>query len=176
MTPESQAGASPIPARPAEVRALWAFLHGGIMDPGIRRALRGAYGFCPRHAWLYAAVEIELWQGGAGSSPGHQPFEVCVLYEDVLATALARLGRRRWHRGASPERALRADGACRICAAVAESEASGTAERPGFAGSDPVALAARHRAAMAARGLPALSRGAWGRSCAAVPRAHRRDA
>jgi hypothetical protein len=141
MTGNDRAGAVPVPARPAEVRELWAFLHGGIMDPGIRRALRAAYGFCPRHAWLYAAVEIELWQGGAGSSPGHQPFDVCVLYEDLLATALARLGGRRWHWGASPQRALRAGAACRVCAAVADSDAFGNAERPGFAGSDPVALA-----------------------------------
>ena len=43
-----------------EVRPLWSFVHGDIMDPGIRVQLRRSLGLCPRHTWAYAVVEIEL--------------------------------------------------------------------------------------------------------------------
>jgi hypothetical protein len=126
-----------IPADPAEVRETWSFLHGGIMDSGIRQQLRRALGFCPRHTWLYAVVEIELWEGGAGSSPGHQPFDVCVLYLDLLGVVLDRLRSRWWHPGAAPSRALQARAGCRVCEAIAHKD-----QRAGwgFGGSDPSAL------------------------------------
>jgi hypothetical protein len=128
-------------ARPAEVRELWSFVHGDIMAPGIRQQLRRAFGFCPRHTWMYAAVEIELWQGGVGSSPGHQPFDVCVLYDGLLGVALDGLRHRRWRWGAAdPRRALRAQSGCRVCASVARAEERGDGASWGFAGSDSVAL------------------------------------
>lgn len=58
---------------PAEVVELWSFLHGDIMDDGIRQQLHRSLGLCPRHTWGYAVVEIELWQTGAGIRGGHQP-------------------------------------------------------------------------------------------------------
>lgn len=78
---------------PAEVVELWSFVHGDIMEGGIRQLLRAALGLCPRHTWGYAATEIELWQTGAGARGGHQPFDVSVLYEDLLDHVAARLRR-----------------------------------------------------------------------------------
>lgn len=76
---------------PAEVVELWAFVHGDIMEGPIRQLLRAGVGLCPRHTWGYAAAEIELWQTGAGVRGGHQPFDVSVLYEDLLGQVAARL-------------------------------------------------------------------------------------
>jgi hypothetical protein len=67
-----------------EVRQLWSFIHGDIMDGSARRLLGVSLGLCPRHAWAYAVVEVELWQAGAGARGGHQPFDVTVLYDDLL--------------------------------------------------------------------------------------------
>jgi len=74
-----------------EVRELWAFLHGDIMIGGIRQHLRRAMGLCARHSWGYAQVEIELWTHGAGDRGGHQPFDVCVLYETLADDVAHRL-------------------------------------------------------------------------------------
>jgi hypothetical protein len=32
-----------------EVRQLWSFVHGDIMEPGVRVQLRESLGLCPRH-------------------------------------------------------------------------------------------------------------------------------
>ncbi len=95
-----------------EVGALWSFLHGDIMIGGIRQRIREHWGLCARHAWGHAVVEIELWEVGAGARGGHQPFEIGVLYNDLLEamrTALAAHSR-------SPQHALRRRGTCYLCA------------------------------------------------------------
>lgn len=79
------------PLTAAEVRELWAFLHGDIMVGGIRDHLRRSMGLCPRHTWGYAQVEIELWIHGRGDRGGHQPFDVCVLYGALLGDVVLRL-------------------------------------------------------------------------------------
>lgn len=43
-----------------EVRLLWSFVHGDIMDGSTRSALRRSWGLCARHSWGHAIVEIEL--------------------------------------------------------------------------------------------------------------------
>jgi hypothetical protein len=63
----------------AEVKHLWWFLDGAIMTPDVRHHLWRSWGLCPRHAWAYAAVEIEL-RGG-------RPFSVAILYEDLVRRA-----------------------------------------------------------------------------------------
>lgn len=44
----------------AEVFQLYSFLDGSIMVPEVRHHLRAGWGFCPRHTWAHALVEIEL--------------------------------------------------------------------------------------------------------------------
>lgn len=132
---------TPITEQPlsvAEVGDLWSFVHGDIMIGGIRQQLRDSLGLCPRHTWGYAAVEIELWQYGAGNRHGHQPFDVGVLYSDLVsdvATELARaVGHARRVKHALTPRAL-----CRVCrdAGIGEDRPPGL----GYAGSNSEALA-----------------------------------
>jgi hypothetical protein len=69
----------------AEVRQLWDFLDGAIMDPSSRARLRRGWGFCGRHAWAYAMTEIEL-RGGV-------PFSTSILYQDLTHRAAQAVGR-----------------------------------------------------------------------------------
>ena len=129
------------PLTPAEVRELWAFIHGDIMIGGIRQQLRASLGPCPRHTWGYALVEIELWIHGAGSRGGHQPFDVCVLYADLLEHVAGRL-QSRGHVFAAPlAKTLARHGPCRVCNSLTTDAHDATAQ-VGFAGSNAVTLAA----------------------------------
>jgi hypothetical protein len=121
-----------------EVRQLWSFVHGDIMAPALRGVLREALGLCPRHTWGYAAVEIELWQTGAGARGGHQPFDVSVLYEELLDHVADGLDRPATLLRPRPERILIPRGPCRICTEMAGPEYAG--HRIGYAGSDTAAL------------------------------------
>ncbi|HAM25843.1 MAG TPA: hypothetical protein DCP11_03845 [Microbacteriaceae bacterium] len=95
-----------------EVRWLWSFIHGDIMDVQVRNRLRTHWGFCSRHAWGYAVIEIELWQAGAGKRGGHQPFDVGILYGDLLESMRGYLARgRRGSRG----KTLESHGSCMAC-------------------------------------------------------------
>ncbi len=76
-----------------EIRLLWSFIHGDIMDSQTRGRLRDYWGLCDRHTWGYAVTEIELWESGAGTRGGHQPFDVSILYADLLDTMIQRLHR-----------------------------------------------------------------------------------
>jgi hypothetical protein len=127
-------------ATAAEVRELWAFLHGDVMEAGVRTALRRSLGLCERHTWLYAICEIELWQG-------HRPFEVCIVYDDLLGSVEQRL-LGRLSRFAAVPKLLRARGPCLICRAVAASAAVAAtgAALTGYANFDSVALAAEMNA------------------------------
>lgn len=133
-----------VPARltEPEVEELWHFVHGDIMQGGIRAHLRRSMGLCPRHTWAYAQVEIELWQQGAGSRGGHQPFDVCVLYDDLLGEAVRRLTTVHlpWHR--SPAWALRAMGPCWVCSSLQHDDLHAVPGGRGFAGSNTAALTA----------------------------------
>jgi hypothetical protein len=66
---------------PGEINSLYWFIQGGIMEPETRQALRKAWGFCERHAWVTMLVE-------AAFRPGflHGP---SILYEDILSRAVS---------------------------------------------------------------------------------------
>jgi hypothetical protein len=121
-----------------EVRQLWSFVHGDIMASGIRVRLRESLGLCPRHTWAYAVVEIELWLTGAGRRGGHQPFDVSVLYEDLLGRVAAGLARPATVLHRHPESVLVPQGSCPICAELVPAEVSGP--RLGYAASNSAAL------------------------------------
>lgn len=97
---------------PEEVRILWDFVHGDIMDGATRRRLLANRGMCTRHAWAYATVEIELWHDGAGTRGGHQPFDVSVLYTALLEDVRSALH----GRPKAMQRHLASDGVCVVCA------------------------------------------------------------
>jgi hypothetical protein len=129
---------APLALEAEEVRQLWSFVHGDIMEPALRAILHDSLGLCPRHAWGYAVVEIELWQSGGGARGGHQPFDVGVLYEDLLGLVAEGLGRPVTILHRHPERILAPKGPCRICTEMAGPEYTG--HRLGYAGSDTTAL------------------------------------
>lgn len=121
-----------------EVRELWSFVHGDIMIGGLRQQLRSHLGLCDRHTWGHAVVEIELWQYGPGSTGGHQPFDVAVLYADLLGEVSARLARYRPTRRHPAQDVLGRHGTCRICAEIA----GGTSNIIGYAAQDTAPLVA----------------------------------
>jgi hypothetical protein len=121
-----------------EVRQLWSFIHGDIMDGSTRRLLRASLGLCPRHTWAYAAVEIELWQAGAGVRGGHQPFDVTVLYEDLLEYVADGLDQKSSLLHRHPDEVLLPAGPCRICEDMASPDVPGL--RMGYANSNTEAL------------------------------------
>lgn len=122
-----------------EVRQLWFFIHEDVMDAGMRRLLRASLGLCPRHAWAYAAVEVELWQAGAGSRGGHQPFDVTILYEDLLDHVANGLERKSSLLHRHPDDVLVPVGPCRICMEMASSPGL-PGLRMGYANSNTEAL------------------------------------
>lgn len=130
--------AGPLVLEAEEVRQLWSFVHGDIMEPGLRSILHASLGLCPRHTWGYAVVEIELWQAGAGARAGHQPFDLTILYEDLLEHVAAGLDRPAGLLHPHPERILLPRAPCRICTEMAGPEHTGL--RMGYAGSDTAAL------------------------------------
>lgn len=117
---------------------LWSFIHGDIMDGSMRRLLRASLGLCPRHTWAYAVVEIELWQAGAGVRGGHQPFDVTVLYEDLLGHVADGLDRKTSLLRRHPDNVLVPVGPCRICEDMASADLPGV--RMGYANSNTEAL------------------------------------
>ena len=119
-----------------EVKLLWSFLHGDIMIGGIRQRLREHWGLCPRHSWGHATVEIELWQAGAGQRAGHQPFEIGILYEDLLDTMIRKLAN---SRPRSRMSVLTPRGICPICRDLRGPTIPGIGGG-GYAGSDSAAL------------------------------------
>ncbi|MBT2594976.1 hypothetical protein [Arthrobacter sp. ISL-72] len=138
-----------VPVRPLElsveeVRQLWSFIHGDIMDGSMRRLLRASLGLCPRHTWAYAVVEVELWQAGAGARGGHQPFDVTILYEDLLEHVADGLDRKSSLLHRHPEEALLPVGPCRICQDMASPDLPGL--RMGYANSNTEALTAEANA------------------------------
>ena len=92
------------PAEWREVKQLWWFCDGAIMDAGTRDHLWKARGLCPRHSWLYFCTECEL---------KYQPLGVAVLYEDLVGRALRELAHHhvQWLR----MRALRPRATCFTC-------------------------------------------------------------
>jgi hypothetical protein len=128
----------PLELSAEEVRQLWSFIHGDIMDGSMRRLLRASLGLCPRHTWAYAVVEIELWQAGAGVRGGHQPFDVTVLYEDLLEHVAAGLDRKGSLLHRHPDEVLLPVGPCRICEDMASPSLPGL--RMGYANSNTEAL------------------------------------
>jgi hypothetical protein len=88
-----------------EVKQLYEFLDGAIMVPDIRHHLWRSWGFCPRHTWAHATVELELGFG--------DPFSVGILYEDLAERAARLLQSHR--RPSSILRHLRTRDACFTC-------------------------------------------------------------
>ncbi|MDQ4489249.1 hypothetical protein RBS60_03440 [Sinomonas sp. ASV486] len=137
--PELPLPGAPLLLATEEVRLLWSFVHGDIMSAPMRTWLRASLGFCPRHTWAYAVVEVELWESGVGARGGHQPFDVSVLYEDLCREAASRLARgRAW--GRRPDAALLPSRPCYLCTQLAAPAREGLAI--GYANSNSVALAA----------------------------------
>lgn len=92
-SPVTSAGSGP-PSRTdtldlgiAEVKQLYEFLDGGIMVPDVRHHLWRSWGFCARHAWGYATVELELGL--------RDPFSLGILYVDLIERAVRLLQSRR---------------------------------------------------------------------------------
>lgn len=104
----------------------------------MRRLLRASLGLCPRHTWAYAVVEIELWQAGAGARGGHQPFDVTVLYEDLLEHVADGLDRKDSLLHRHPDEVLLPAAPCRICEDMASPPLTGL--RMGYANSNTEAL------------------------------------
>src|SRR5205823_13651106 len=87
-----------------EVEQLWTFLDGAMMKPDVRHLLWRSWGFCPRHSWAHAIVELEL--------RGARPFATTILWEDLLRRAATSLGQRP---GALAVRRLRPRSECFTC-------------------------------------------------------------
>lgn len=64
----------------AEARQRWWFLDGAMMAPDTHRHLWQSWGFCPRHTWLHAVVELQL-RGGI-------PCATSILYGDLTRRAM----------------------------------------------------------------------------------------
>ncbi len=72
---------------PAEAKYWWSwFIFGSIMTVETRHHLRRSWGFCARHTWQHAMVEIEAWGG--------RPFGTAILYEDLCGRAARAVGAR----------------------------------------------------------------------------------
>lgn len=92
----------------AEVKHLWWFIvDGGIMAVDVRHRLWDSWGFCPRHTWAHAAVEMEL--------AGGRPFSTAILYEDLTGRAARAVRRSRLLPWALRCRKLRARQGCLTC-------------------------------------------------------------
>lgn len=113
------------PVSPLEVDWLWSFIHGDIMEPGIREQLNRAYGLCSRHAWWVAAVEMELWKDDLGP----RPLDACVYGHDLLGYTRSRLTAPHFPSWQKVRKVMRGEGDCRICAAVANSLRQQSLER-----------------------------------------------
>lgn len=117
-----------------EVKQLWWFSDGAIMNVDTREHLWRARGLCPRHSWMYFCVENEL---------KYQPLGTAILYEDLLQRAMHVLRARRADR--TKRRGLAPCATCFTCDYVVGARGSPpsfTAER------DQVERAARTRAWM----------------------------
>lgn len=102
----------------AEVKQLWWFSDGAIMNPPTRERLRAAWGLCPRHTWAAARVEHEL---------RYQMLGTAVLYQDLSQRAAS--ASRRGVGGRIHLRRLAARAGCLTCEYL---RLGGTAD-PGFA-------------------------------------------
>jgi hypothetical protein len=106
------------PASPTEVRATWALMDGDVMQLAIRRRLRRSLGFCPRHTWLYAMVDVESHRASVNSAVGRQPFDSCILYAELLGEAAVQLRARaalRRYRRWTLRSPLATGGGCLLC-------------------------------------------------------------
>jgi hypothetical protein len=125
---------------PEEVGALWSFVHGDIMIGGIRQQLKRALGLCPRHTWGYFVVEVELWQYGPKPRGGHIPFDVGVLYQDLLEDMIAKISATHRTTRHGLHDVLTPMDKCRICGDLSQ---PGDATTPiGYAGSNAATLTA----------------------------------
>lgn len=114
-----------------EVKQLWWFCDGAIMDVGTRNHLWRARGLCARHSWMYFCAENEL---------KYQPLGTAVLYEDLVGRALRILHAHRLDR--SKRHGLAPQASCYTCDYLASARASD----PGFAAErDQVEAAVRTR-------------------------------
>jgi hypothetical protein len=89
----------------AEIKHLWAFQDGAIMNPDVRQHLRKSWGFCPRHTWAAAVTEPALRWGLHGT---------VILYQDLTGLAAAAV-RRPAVRNSTIARRLQARASCFTC-------------------------------------------------------------
>jgi hypothetical protein len=71
------------PLSDGEVNFLWWFIQGSVMNPGVRRRLRDAWGMCERHTAAWLALEAAFRHGFM-----HGP---ALLYADLMQRALRAL-------------------------------------------------------------------------------------
>jgi hypothetical protein len=140
-----------------EVRELWSFVHGDIMMGGLRQQLLFYLGLCNRHTWGHAVVEIELWQYGPGNTGGHQPFDVAVLYTDLLSEVSRQLAKYHPSRRHHAEDVLGRHGTCRICSEIA----GDTTNVIGYAAQDTAPLVAEANRMTHTRTRIVESQGLW---------------
>lgn len=69
----------------SEIKQLWSFLDGAIMNVDTRHHLWKSWALCSRHAWCYVVTEVEI-RGG-------QPFSTAILYEDLIGRAARTVSR-----------------------------------------------------------------------------------
>jgi hypothetical protein len=70
-----------LPPSSGEIYYLWYYVQGSIMNPDVRLALRNAWGFCERHAWIAIQVEASLRHD--------YMMGPAILYEDLLERSAA---------------------------------------------------------------------------------------
>jgi hypothetical protein len=91
-----------------EVGFLWWFIQGSIMTGEVRQAMRLGWGFCERHTCAWLVVEAAFRNGFL-----HGP---AVLYDDLMAQALAAFDIAGPMRARRLAKRLRAGGPCLLCA------------------------------------------------------------
>lgn len=106
--PRAQTSGETLALSLAEVKQLWWFLDGGIMEVDTRHHLWRSWGFCPRHTWSYALVECQIRAGLAF-------FGTAILYEDLTRRAARSLRHARLLPRWLIRRRLRARDSCFTC-------------------------------------------------------------
>ncbi|MHB1500607.1 MAG: hypothetical protein ACYCYK_05485, partial [Candidatus Dormibacteria bacterium] len=86
-------------------------------------------------------MEVELWESEVGSLAGHQPFDTCILYADLLNATALRLDRsQKWFSRGNVKGALRSSANCLVCRTVRHLELSDLDRTAGYGNSDTLAL------------------------------------
>jgi len=108
------------PPSDGEVHYVWSFLlWGSVMDPGVRRQFRQAWGLCERHAWTLLLVEIAFRP--------HFPHASTLVYQDLMERAWQAFRLVGPWKGERVRHALRDREPCIMCSIGYGPESRGTA-------------------------------------------------